>query len=227
MAVIPARGGSKGIKNKNIIDVHGRPLIDYTTKKINSLKKEGFIKEVIVSTDSIEIKEIVEKQSMNVPFIRPDYLSSDTAKMADVILHSVKYLEGKGMFFNAVMTLQVTSPMRSEEDIKGAIDLYNKADVSSLVSMCKIAGVYSNEIYKKFGDLAIPFSPEHNQGIRRQDSESIYVRNGAVYITDINYLKEKKSLISDKPLIFEMSQERSININTVKDLEKLRWMLCE
>lgn len=120
IAVIPARGGSKGLPGKNIKELCGKPLIVYTIE--TALKSKIFDK-VIVSTDSLEIAEIAKKAGAEIPFLRPKELATDTADSMDVLIHAIKFLEEKGEKFDYIMKLQPTSPLRTEEDIRKSVKL--------------------------------------------------------------------------------------------------------
>lgn len=225
--IIPARGGSKGIKNKNIVNVGGKPLIFYTINPALKIKRSGLVNKVIISTDSEIIAEISGKLGADVPFLRPKNISGDKAKSIDFILHAVSYFEKKGFFYDYIVLLQPTSPLRSYEDIKGAINLYLDNNRDSLISVCREERVDETELYHKNGDVGVPLSINHNKGIRRQDLEELFIRNAAIYITSVKYLKKNRRVISDNPLLFEMPEKRSLDIDTKEDLEKLRGLLCE
>lgn len=227
LAVIPARGGSKGIKNKNIVNINGCPLIHYTIKPALKAKKDGLIKTVIVSTDSTKIAEISKKIGADVPFLRPEEISGDKAKSIDLILHAIDFFEKKKIFFKYVLLLQPTSPLRKYEDIKNALSLFLKNRNNSLISAYCEKGISESIIYTKENDLAIPLGSKHNKGIRRQEAKDIFVRNGAIYLTSVKYIKKNGKIISEKPLLFEMSKERSLNIDAKEDLKRLRNILCK
>ena len=113
LGIIPARAGSKGIKNKNIIDLGGKPLISWTIK--SAIKSN--LDEIIVSTDSIKIKNVSIKNGCKVPFLRPKHLSKDNSKTVDVAIHAINFYKKKNIFFDAIMILQPTCPFRSIEDM--------------------------------------------------------------------------------------------------------------
>ena len=126
LGVIPARGGSKGIPKKNIKDLNGEPLIAYTIKATNKAIDESILDRCIVSTDNDEIATISRQYGADVPFMRPDYLGGDTVKSVDVILHALSFLEEHGEHYDAVVTLQPTSPMRTAEDIIEGIRMFDE-----------------------------------------------------------------------------------------------------
>lgn len=228
LVLIPARGGSKGVPKKNIVDIYGKPLIQYTIDIAIRLREENKVDKVIVSTDCREIATIASNLGAEVPFIRPEELATDKSKTIDTILYAIEFYESKNMFFNSLILLQPTSPMRSYEDLVNAINIYNQRDdqpADSLISVYKEEQLNDLIMYKKDGNLAIPLNNNHNEGIRRQDYEKLYIRNGAIYITNIEYLKNNRKVISDLPLLYEMPKERSINIDSKEDLEFFKWLL--
>jgi CMP-N,N'-diacetyllegionaminic acid synthase len=227
LCIIPARCGSKGIPHKNIIDVDGKPLIQYTIEIAKQLKDNGQIKDLIVSTDCKEVANISERLGVRVPFFRPGNISGDKAKSVDYIIHAVNFFEKINIKYDAVIVLQPTSPLKKYDDIVGAIDIFNKYQNDSLISVYKEKTVNNLIMYYKNNDEAIPLSKDHNQGLRRQDHGAVYVRNGAIYIVNIDYIKKRQSMISDVPLMYEMSKNNSINIDGYEDLEYVRNLLCK
>lgn len=228
LVIIPARGGSKGIKDKNIIDVCGKPLIQYSINQSLELKKISLVDEIIISTDSQKIAEMGRKLGANVPFLRPESISGDKAKSIDFILHAINYYEEKNIFFDAVLLLQPTSPMRDGKLLESAIKLFKECKSDSLISCYKEEYINDLVMYKsKVGNVLIPLNEKHNKGVRRQDHGDVFVRNGAIYLTSVKYLKETEQIISDYPLLIEMRKSQSINIDTLEDLEILKRALCK
>ena len=229
LGLIPARCGSKGIKEKNIVDICGKPLIAYSIEQALTLKKLNLIDDVVVSTDCNKIATISKKLGANVPFLRPEEISGDKAKSISFILHALDYYEKQGIEYEAVLLLQPTSPLRDIDILKDAIERFKKSKVDSLISVYKEEYINDLVMYKvqKDNDQLEALNPLHNEGVRRQDHGSIYVRNGAVYLTTSKYLKEIHKIISDNPLMLEMSKSQSINIDTVEDLVILRNILCK
>lgn len=225
LAIIPARGGSKGIPGKNIYKVAGYPLIYYTIRAAKQALDMGAIDRLIVSTDSEEIAEIARSYGAEVPFMRPAELSKDGSKSADLMVHAVEFYREKGECYDDVVLLQPTSPLRSCEDIVGAVALYDQVQSKSLVSCYKEESVSEYNAYHVKDHLGIPLNIDHNKGKRRQDLPELFVRNGAVFITDVNYLLESGLVISDHPAIYVMPQERSVNIDTEYDMRLTEWLL--
>ena len=226
LAIIPARGGSKGIPNKNIIEIKELPLIAHTIIPTLPLVKEGVISKLIVSTDSIEIGQIAEKFGAEFPFIRPDDISGDKAKSIDLINHALAFYQSKGDYFEAVLLLQPTSPLRTTEDLRTAIELFCESSNDSLISAYEEEYINDLVMYKKAtdGKTSIPLNTNHNKGVRRQDHGAIFVRNGCIYITRIELLM-KNLIIGEQPLLYIMPKSKSINLDTIEDIEILKRIL--
>ncbi len=229
LTIIPARGGSKGIKDKNIVDLCGKPLIQYTIDLSLKLIEDEIINKAIVSTDSEKIKKISEDLGAEVPFLRPNDLSGDKAKSVDLIFHAIEFFKMKNLYFDAVMLLQPTQPLRKYEDVIKAIELFEShKNAESLISVYEED--YINEyVMYKIGEnnVGIPMNPAHNKGIRRQEHGAIYVRSGDIYLTSVDYLKNTKQIMSDNPLLYVISKKNTFIIDNEEDLEILRRMMCK
>ena len=222
LVIIPARGGSKGIPNKNIIDVCGKPLIQYTIDLALKLKESKRVERVIVSTDCHKIADISRSLGAEIPFLRPASISTDSSKSIESITHALSYYEKLGFFYDAVIILQPTSPLRDYEDLRNSLDLFIAQPCDGLISAYKEETINGLIMYHKEGDKARPLNERHNEGVRRQEHGSVYIRNGAIYITKTDYIKRCNKIITATPLLFEMSKTNSINIDTLGDLEYLR-----
>ena len=227
LVIIPARGGSKGIPNKNIIDVCGKPLIQYTIDLALKLKERQRVEKVIVSTDCNEIADISRSLGAEIPFLRPASISTDSSKTIESITHALFYYEKLGFFYDAIITLQPTSPLRDYEDLSNSLDLFIAQPCDGLISAYKEETINRLIMYDRNGDIAIPLDEKHNEGVRRQEHDPVYIRNGAIYITKSDYIKRFNKMIATTPLLFEMSKRNSINIDSQSDLEYLRNLLCK
>ena len=219
LALIPARGGSKGVPRKNIRNVGGRPLISYSIESALAVGKD--FHRVIVSTDDPEIAEISKKFGAEVPFIRPNNLGGDKIPMLPVIKHAIQFVEEQdNIKLDWVFLLQPTAPMRSSGDIKAAINLAKKGDCDSVISVVQVFAVHPILMKRIENDQLLPFCIEEKEGTRRQDYQPpAYMRNGAVYLTRRDVLMERNSIWGDiiKPYI--MPEERSLNIDNEMDLK--------
>ena len=226
LGVIPARGGSKGIPKKNIKELNGKPMIAYTIEAANRAIEAGAMNRCIVSTDSEEIAEISRAYGAEVPFMRPDYLGGDKIKSVDVILHALSFMEDMGERYDAVITLQPTSPMRTAEDLIGGIREFDEGDKDSLIAVYE--DIKANGFnYYRMGEnnIGLAEHKEHNTGIRRQEMKPMYVRNGALYISTVGLLRERKLIIGDQPLLYVMPKERSTDLDSEMDFEYIEFLM--
>lgn len=215
IAIIPARSGSKGVKNKNIRDLCGKPLMAYS---IEAALESGKFEEVMVSTDSEKYAVIAKQYGANVPFLRSDATASDAASswdMVDEVLHNYKTL---GREFDTFCLLQPTSPLRNAEDIVAAYSLFeDKADFA-VVSVCEA----------EHSPLWCGHLPETNEFVdfvdeknlkQRQAVRKFYRLNGAIYIVNIEKFKTERNLYQKGSFAYIMSQEQSVDIDTEVDFK--------
>lgn len=215
ICIIPARGGSKGVKEKNIAKIAGKPLLAYT---IEAAKKSSQIQEIIVSTDSQKIADIATEYGIKDYGKRPSWLATDTALTVDVVKYEIESFEKRNNCqIDAVILLQPTTPLRTAEDISAALETFKRGDSKSLISVYDATHVHPEIMYRKEGSLLTPFLGKSSCR-RRQNFEPIYVRNGAIYIASRSLIIDQSSLICDFPAFYLMSRERSINIDEPFDL---------
>lgn len=213
LGIIPARGGSKGIPRKNIKLLNGKPLIQYTI----DVAMASNLDKIVVSTEDLEIKEISESLGIEV-VLRDESLACDYAKTKDVLLSVVEKLDEK---FDAVMTLQPTSPFRKVHHINESIEIFsldNNAD--SLVSIVDVAhNMIPESIMEKNDEGYLESFLEHEHiNLRRQDKPKYYARNGAaVYITKVNRLKNY--IFGGNLIGYPMNKVESIDIDDIEDWE--------
>lgn len=219
LAIIPARGGSKGIPHKNIINLCGKPLIAYTIEAAN---QSTYIDTVIVSTDDVDIQRISEQYGALVPFLREAKIASDEATTISVVVDAVKRLEVNGEKFDVVILLQPTSPLRTTEEIDVAIDIFFQNNMQGIVSV-NVAEV-SPFLLRTIEGSQLQRIISKSSTIRRQDMPTYYEVNGAIYINAISDIKESLSF-NDNPIPYIMSCEHSIDIDTWDDLEKAKYYL--
>ena len=217
LVIIPARSGSRGIPGKNIKLLGDKPLIQYS---IDAALKVFNKEDILVSTDSKEIKVIAENCGLNVPFLRPDELATDFASSQDVILHGVEYTQQRGKNYDTVVLLQPTSPFRNAQHIEEAIKLYDNR-IEMVVSV-KVSD--HNPYYTLYEESDNGFLTQSKKAkfIRRQDCPNVYAYNGAIYVMSIDALKTKSIAEFDKIKKYEMSDLHSIDLDTPLD-----WDLAE
>jgi len=226
VAVITARVGSKGLPNKNIKILLGKPLIYYTIKAALGSK---FIDRVIVSTDGKKIAKIAKRYGAEIPFLRPAYLATDTAHTPPVVEHAINYLEkNEGYNVDIVVTLQPTNPLRKTRHIDLGIKKFSNANTDSLVGIKEAFPPWW--LFKLKKHKVVPFI-EFKRGINafnleRQQLPKVYQANGALYVTKRDYLKRAKSLINPKSCTYLlMDEESSLDINTPLDFKIIEYIL--
>jgi N-acylneuraminate cytidylyltransferase/CMP-N,N'-diacetyllegionaminic acid synthase len=210
LGVIPARGGSKGIPNKNIKLLAGKPLIRYT---IDAARNSGVFDSLIISTDSQQIANVAREAGASVPFMRPGELANDTAKGIDVLHHAMDWHEKNNRVYDWIMLLQPTSPLRSVSDISGACDLMLERRAKAVVSVCLTDHhpVFSNTLP---ADLCMAsFLRPDAVNLNRQDLPLYYRLNGAIYLAEWNYIRDHSSWYGPATYAYVMPGERSIDID--------------
>jgi len=226
LAVITARGGSKGIPNKNIKELGGKPLICYSIK---SAKKSKLLTHTIVSTDDEKIADVARRCGGDVPFMRPKQLAQDKTPHLPVMQHAVKFMEEKeGIIFDFVVILQPTSPFRTGEDIDGTIQKIIDTGADSAVSVSEIDSAFHPYKMKKLeGDMLLPLSKDfvEPQGMRRQDQPVFYKRNSMVYVMKRDTYMVKDQLYGDSTAGFVMDFERCVDIDNQDDWANAEVML--
>lgn len=212
-AFIPARSGSKGLINKNIKEINGKPLLAYS---ILAARESGKFDVIHVSTDSEEYAEIAKKWGADVPFLRPSKLAGDTSTTRDATLYSVNEYKKMGYCFDTITTLQPTSPLRTSEDIMGAFGLFESKKANAVISVCEAEHppMWSN-VLTEDGNM-IHFLETDNED-RRQDLPQYYRLNGAIYLSKLDYYIKESSLYNDKCYAYIMPKERSVDIDDAFD----------
>jgi CMP-N-acetylneuraminic acid synthetase len=223
LAVITARGGSKGIPRKNIKLLGDKPLIVYS---IDSAKKSDLITHSVVSTDDAEIAVLAREWGGEVPFMRPSELSGDDVAHLPVVKHAILHQENAlGVIFDYVVILQPTSPFRLKEDIDGTLRRLIESGADSAVTLVETSNADHPVKAKRFEDgRVLPYVMDEPEGIRRQDLPTAYRRSGAVYAM-------KRDCIMSGLLYGEyvaghvVPKERSVDIDEPLDWHKAEWML--
>lgn len=227
LAIIPARGGSKGIPYKNIVSLCAKPLLAYTCE---AALKSTLIDRLILSTDDRKIAAVGKKYGVEVPFLRPKKYSQDKSPAIDVIVHALGWFERKEKYSpDAVLYLQPTSPLRTTKHINEAIKFFNCfPEADSLVSVIPLPHHYQPiKLMKLKGKYLKPLLKR--QGISvldRHGLTALYARNGpAVLITKYNALIKQKSLYGKKILPYIMKREDSVDIDDLNDLKLVEFLL--
>ena len=228
LATIAARGGSKGVKNKNIRNLLGKPLIAYTIEQVIQWGKFG---KFIVSTDSKEIADIAIRYGAEVPFIRPAELASDTAGKVDVLRHAL--IESEGYYnikFDALLDLDATAFIRTTEDIENIVRIFKEKRPDCIFSVVKShKNPYFNMVEEK-EDGTVTVCKQFSNGIyRRQDTPKVYEMNASMYVYDRKFLLDanNKMPYSKKALIYEMGELSSFDIDSEIDFKFVEFLLKE
>lgn len=220
LGLIPARGGSKGIKNKNIIEVNGLPLIAYT---IIEAGKSHYLDDVVVTTDSEEIKKIAQAYGAKVPFLRPRELARDNSSTLEAVLHAVRSLESMGENYDIVVLLQATSPLRTSEDMDQALELFMKKQGQGVAAVSEVSDppVLLRTLEEE-GRLSKWL--EQSSTIRRQDMPKTYRVNGSIYINMVSEMNIGLSF-NDNPIGFLMKRSHSVDVDEESDLWMVKYYL--
>lgn len=221
LAIIPARGGSKGIPSKNIIEIYGKPLIQYSIESANSSK---YIDRTIISTDDLKIKEVAEQCGGDVPFLRPEELAQDTSKTIDCLVHGIEWLKNIGEEYDYLVLLQNTVPLRKGYHIDEAIEKLIDSDERSLVS---ITEVEENPVLMRTlnEDGTVKNMLNVSSTIRRQDFPKFYRVDGAIYIQKLDEEFNLNTSLNDGKLAYIMKEEYSVDIDTYLDIKKIEYYL--
>lgn len=223
VGVIPARGGSKRIPNKNIKEISKKPLIAYT---IIESKKSKYLDRLIVTTDDERIAEISKSYGADAPFIRPKELAKDKSNVVDALIHAVKYLESEEKYFPGIIVLlEPTSPLRTVEDIDLAIKKHLETGADSVVGVVKGDNRHPLKAKLIKNNKLVDYLFEERKIIRSQDLPEVYFRNGAYYSVKKDVLMSMKTLYGKDTRPFIMPAERSIDINEELDFKIVEILL--
>lgn len=214
IAIIPARGGSKRFPRKNILDFYNHPIISYT---INAAIKSRCFSKVVVSTEDDEIKDISKKYGAFV-HNRPQKLSGDNAKVADVLLNCIEHFENSGSFFDVVCCLFPTSPLRDFLDVRSIMDLMKNNKLDYCMAITKMPYPAWQALKENRNNIFTPFWPKIINKSSHEIGE-LYVDNGSTYAIRINALKKKRSLNGDRIKGYKMEFYKSIDIDYKEDFE--------
>jgi CMP-N,N'-diacetyllegionaminic acid synthase len=220
LAIIPARGGSKRLPKKNILNLCGKPLITWS---IEAAKKSEYIDEIIVTSDDLEVLEISSGHKVKT-IKRPLKLSGDTSTTYEAVEHTIQELD----HYDFIVLLQPTSPLRTEKHIDDAITLLINKSADAIVSVTEAdhSPLWSN-VLPKDGSMK-NFIPENIKNIRSQDLDTYFRINGAIYICNTNFLLKNKSfLLTDNIYSFIMGRESSVDIDDDFDFNLAKLLMMK
>lgn len=218
LAIIPARGGSKGVPRKNIREIAGKPLIAWT---IEAAKKSVYIDKLILSSEDREIIDVALRWGCEVPFVRPEELAKDDTPGMDPILHAIQKIEK----YDFVVLLQPTSPLRNTSDIDKCIELCLKKDSNACVSVSETEKSPYWMFTLEENNQMTPIFKDKETNVRRQDLPTFVTLNGAVYVAKSDWLLVNKKFLTSETIAYEMPKERSIDIDSEFDLRIAEAML--
>lgn len=214
IAVIPARSGSKGLKDKNIKDLCGKPLLAYSVEV--ALKTQQF-DTIHVSTDSEYYAEIAREYGADVPFLRDEKTASDTASTWEAMKYVLEEYEKRGKHFEVLTVLQPTSPLRSKEDLLEALRFFKEKQANMVSSVCEMehSPLWSNTLpqslsMENFEDEKVAYLP-------RQNLPTYYRENGAIYIVKTDHLFREGNIYKNGSYAYIMDSMRSIDIDNELD----------
>jgi len=220
IAIVPARGGSKGLPGKNVKDLLGKPMIAYT---IEEALKSKYISEVIISTDCKEIEKIAIKYGAKSPFLRPEYLASDSAKAIDNYIYTIERLNDEFNYnIENFIVLQPTSPLRKVEDIDGAIELFINKNADSVISYTEEHHpIEWHKYITKDGKFENIFEEKLSN---RQEIKKSYYPNGAIFVFDYKLIKSN-NYFNKNSFAFIMPRNRSIDVDYIDDFDYAEFLL--
>ena len=224
LGVIPARGGSKGVPNKNIKNLAGKPLIAYT---IIACEASSKLTRTIISTDDEKIASVSKSFGGDIPFLRPKELATDTANAIPVLKHALLEIERleEAIKYDVVIMFQPTSPFKTADDIDSAINCIEETDADSVISVVDVNGYHPARMkYLDDDKLVDPPFVESYENQPRQELRPIFIRNGAIYAVKRDILLSG-SLKGKDSRAWVMPKNRSINIDTELDFLYAEWLI--
>lgn len=216
LAIIPARGGSKGLPGKNIKELNGKPLIAYS---IEAAINSKVFDRIIVSTDDEKIAEIALKYGAEVPFLRPEELATDTADSMDVLFHTINFLKDKGEEYDYIMKLQPTSPLRTEKEILEATKLLFEKKAESIVSIseCEHHPLWTNVLDED--NRLFNFIKEDIKHKNRQELPIYYQINGLIFLSEVNSLLKTRDWYGERSYAYICDSKKAIDIDNIIDFK--------
>jgi len=219
LGIIPARGQSKGVPRKNLSMLCDKPLIAWT---IEAAKRSRYIDRLVLSSDDPEIISVARDFGCEAPFVRPAALAQDATPGIEPVLHAIEQIPG----YDYVVLLQPTSPLRTIEDIDGCIEQCVQSGAKACVSVSEVEQ-HPRWMYTLGGhDRLVPIVSDGKQFARRQDLPPVFLLNGAVYVAETAWLQESHSFLGQEVSGYVMPPERSLDIDTLADLERCEKMMA-
>lgn len=217
LALIPARGGSKGLPRKNVLEVSGKPLITWT---VEAGLASAHVDAVVVTTDDAEIAEIARAHGAEVPFMRPAELALDTSPSIEAVLHALDALAADGREFDYLALLEPTSPLRAPGDIDRAIELLaaNESDADAVVSLGEVHMEHPSIVKRIEGGRLRPYVAQSETVTRRQDLDRAYFPYGVVYLSKVSSLRQTRSFYPERTMPMLIERWQNYEVDDVYDL---------
>lgn len=224
LGLIPARGGSKGIPNKNLRELAGKPLIAYAS---DAARASNVLDRLVLSTDSVAIAELGRNNGIEVPFTRPTEFAEDETPMLKVAQHAVVELDKSGWRADAIVILQPTSPLRKPECIRQAVQWLKEGKADSVASVVEIPDLFSPQKAMKVEEGYLRFWSADGQAVtRRQQVTAAYAREGTVYACLREVLMEQNTLYGKRCLPLVVSQDEALSLDTPNDWARAESLLA-
>lgn len=213
LAIIPARGGSKGLPGKNIRPLCGKPLIGWSIEQAQASK---YIDEIFVSTDSLEIANVAEGFGVSIPFLRPEELASDTSPSSDFVIHTIEYYRQEGKEFDYILLLEPTSPLRKKGDIDNAIRLLTEKSIG-VVSLGEVHTEHPNIVKYVKENKVLPYLGDSRKITHRQVLSKVYFPYGVVYLVQREFFEKEKSFYTERSTPFFIERWQNYEIDDIFD----------
>lgn len=224
LAIIPARGGSKGIPGKNIKLLGGKPLLEYT---VDSARESLLLSRVILSSDDKAIINLAKSIGLEVPFVRPAHLATDLSGSLEVVQHALTFFKDNGALFDAVCLLQPTTPFREKGSIDAAIQQFIDKKFDSLVSVREVPAEFNPHwVFEADESGCLQIATGEKEIIkRRQELPVAYFRDGSIYLTKTEVILKQESLYGDTIGYIISKNKQFVNLDTPEDWERAEWIL--
>ncbi|MDX1796843.1 MAG: acylneuraminate cytidylyltransferase family protein [Hydrogenovibrio sp.] len=223
LALIPARGGSKGLVGKNLYPILDKPLLQYT---IDEAQKSQHITQLMMSSEDAEINRYAESLGVSVDYVRPASLAEDHTTTAEAVLHALDWLEAKAALPDAIVLLQPTSPLRTAQEMDSAIEQFLASDKQSLVSVQPMKEHPFKCVQKNGHDWQYLAQPEEFVSRRQDYTNDYYVINGAIYIVTPQWLREKGEFTAEgESELFVMDPISGVDIDDLSDVFQVEALL--
>ena len=215
LGIVTARAGSKGLPGKNYRSLHGKPLLGYA---LDAGIHSSYIDDVVLTSNCPTCIEIANKAGVMVPFVRPDFLSTDTVPSADVIEHTITYLKNMGAEYDLFVLLEPTSPLRDSRDVDLALETMMQSQFQAMVSVCEAEDQNPAFMFRlgNSGDL-VTWSSDEFKAVRRQDVSPAYFLEGSLYISFVNVFIEKRTFCHGKTGGYIVPKWKSFEIDDLID----------